>query len=215
MAATPLSAVLTGDLVASRKASRAQAERAMAALSEAARDFGTSRKMDLRFTRFRGDGWQVYLSDPTYALDAALYLITRLRGEATEVETRLSAGIGPVVTTGTNDLSDADGDAFYISGDHLEIIGKRQRMVVAGKGIGPFQAAVFELVDHISAGWSPAQAEAVAMAMTERYATQDDIAEVLGITRQAVQSRLAAAGYAFLHDALHAFRTYDFGEAAS
>ena len=214
MANTTLSAVLTGDLVASRKATHAQAEHAMATLSQAATAFGGEWTMDLRFTRFRGDGWQIHLADPSLGLDAALYMIARLRSADVAVETRLSVGVGAVTTTGTTDLADADGPAFHISGDHLEQIGKRRRMIVAGAGIGPFQAAVFDLIDFISAGWSQAQAEAVAMAMSDRYPTQDYIAAKLGVTRQAVQSRLASAGYAYLQEALHAFRTYDFGDAA-
>lgn len=197
--------VLTGDLVASRKAGRPEVDAAMQALSDAAADFGRDHGHDLRFTRFRGDGWQVLVPDANLALEATLFLAARLRATGGQIDTRISIGIGPVDTPGSRDLSDASGPAFFTSGDHLEKIGRRQRLHIAGVDVGPWHVAVIDLLDHILAGWSAPQAEAVALALRSDAPTQDDIAAELGITRQAVQSRLAGAGFSFLDSAREAF----------
>ncbi|WP_172294151.1 hypothetical protein [Pseudoruegeria sp. HB172150] len=210
MTNTALSAVLTGDLIASRDAKTGRVDEAMKALANAARDFGEEWDLDLRFTRFRGDGWQVHLADPNYVLDAAIFLIARLRAANLSIDTRLSAGIGTVETLGTNDLSDADGFAFYASGEHLEDLSPRRRLAIAGQGIGHWQAAIIELIDHIAMGWTSAQAEAVALSLRSDFPKHEQIAEILGISRQAVQARMAAAGFSFFETALYAFRTYNF-----
>lgn len=146
-------------------------------------------------------------------LDTVLFLIARLRAAGIEIDTRVSVGLGAVASTGTRDLSDASGAAFEIAGDHLDRIGKRRRLIVAGPAVGLATVALFDLMDFIAAGWSAAQAEAVSMALAGHNPTQEAIAGELGITRQAVQARLSAAGYAYLENALDYFRNEAFREA--
>ena len=204
----PIHAVLTGDLVQSRRTSAARVDAAIAALSEASSAFSTALNLDLGFTRDRGDGWQVVLSEPRLVLRAMIYLRARLIGADLGLDTRISAGIGFIESRGTRDLSDATGEAFFISGDHLEMT-KKRRMVLAGAGIGIWQNAVILLADQLVSGWSAAQAEAAAI-MVLHETTQEDIAGRLGITRQAVQLRLAGSGLAALDEAFEAFKTHDY-----
>lgn len=212
MAEANVSAVLTGDLIGSRQHETSCIDDAMATLSRAAHAFGTAWGLELRFTRFRGDGWQVHVRTAGLVLDATIFLAASLRGAGHDIDTRISAGIGPVETLGTADLSDASGSAFFVSGDRLDRIGKR-RFIVAGTGIGDWQAAVFDLAAWHVDGWTAAQAEAVALALIDT-GTQEHIARQLGVTRQAVQDRLAKAGFSALDTALHAFRTHDYGGPA-
>ncbi|QQA41188.1 hypothetical protein [Pelagovum pacificum] len=212
MSIATISAVLTGDLVASRTAGNDRVDAAIDALSAAAIAFGDDHHTALRFTRHRGDGWQVHLSDPSLILIAGLWFLARLRAADLGVDTRISIGTGPVDSTGTLDLSDANGPAFHRSGDGLDQMPRRRRLVMAGDGIGPWQDAVADLADGLSVGWTAAQAEAVSHALSPRGTTHEAIAARLGITRQAVQSRLAAAGMAHLQGALDAFRAHHYGE---
>ena len=205
---TNLHAVLTGDLIASRRSSLEANERGMSILRAAARQFGDAWALDLRFTRFRGDGWQVLLENPQLVLDAMIFIRARLMAGELSMDTRVSAGIGPIDTSGTDDLSDATGQAFFVSGDHLDHARKR-RFLIAGAGVGPWQNAAVTLIEELVSGWTAAQAEAAAISLLGDM-TQEDIAKQLGVTRQAVQMRLAGAGYAALGDALHAFRNHDF-----
>lgn len=207
-----LHAVLTGDLVASRSSGSTPVAAAMDTLARAATEF--CKDHDLpgpRFTRFRGDGWQILLTRPGLALDAALFLLARLRAADLDIETRIAIGVGTVDTPGTRDLSDADGPAFHVAGDLLDQIGRRRRLTIGGAGIGPWQIAALDLVDHLSLAWSAPQAEAVALALAPAGPTHDVIATGLGITRQAVQSRLSGAGFGYLDSSLAAFRAHDFG----
>lgn len=203
-----LYAALTGDLIASRAMPSERVDAAMVALNAAAIDLGEAWNTELSFTRNRGDGWQVLLTNPCYALHAMVYLRARLRAANLGLDTRVSAGIGQIANAGTADLSDATGQAFFISGDHLNLA-KKRRMLIAGQGVGVWQNAVLLLTEQVMSGWSSAQAEAAAMSILSDV-TQAKIADNLGITRQAVQSRLASSGVYSLDEALHAFATHDF-----
>lgn len=203
-----LYAVLTGDLIASRKSTPTKVDCAMQVLEHAAEKFENSWSAKLRFTRFRGDGWQIVLEEPILVLHAVVHFHATLRASDLGIGTRISAGIGTIEHSGTTNLSDATGNAFFISGDHLETA-KKRRFLIAGQGIGVWQNAVFILVEQIIAGWTPAQAEATAMGLLGDL-TQEEIAQRIGVTRQAIQSRLASAGAASLDEALYAFTNHDF-----
>ena len=205
----PPFAVLTGDLIKSRRSDTAAVEAAFDALRRAATDFGQFRDVDLRFTRFRGDGWQV-LTPAHLVLEAMLFVLARLRADPSGIETRISAGIGAVEAIGTANLSDATGTAFFASGDQLDSISPKRKLTLGGSGIDAMQVAIIDLAEFITDGWTAAQAEAVALSLQHPTHTHDDIAKALGITRQAVQSRLAGAGLSFFDNARHAFMNHDF-----
>ena len=111
------------------------------------------------------------------------------------------------------DLSAASGSAFFISGDHLDNMSKRRRLIVAGHGIGTWQNAVVLLADWMIGTWSGPQSEAVALTLLGDE-TNEQMARRLGITRQAFEARLNGSGFQSLGEALHAFRTHDYGGAA-
>ena len=206
---TPFS-VLTGDLIKSRRATSADISAAFDCLRQSAADFGRTSDIDLRFTRFRGDGWQVVLTDPGLTLDAIVFFTARLRAAKPDIATRISAGVGSIQTLGTSDLSDATGPAFFVSGDHLDRMSPKRALALAGQGITDALVAIVDLTEFISGSWTAAQAQAVACASQDYPRTHDDIAQELGITRQAVQSRLAGAGFAYFENALYAIRKHDF-----
>ncbi len=208
---SPIIAVLTGDLVKSRQAKPEATDRAMRALSQTAADLTDLCDADTRFTRFRGDGWQLVLGRAGWALRACLLIIADLRASGAGIETRISAGLGRHDSLGTTNLSDATGHAFFASGSHLDIAPKRRRLLISGGRTRDqhWQAAIFDLIEHQVSGWTQPQAEAVAMALRKNQMTQQEIAGALDITRQAVQLRLAGAGYSALENALAAFEHLD------
>lgn len=203
-------AVLTGDLINSRHADAENVQITFDALRAAANDFGHAHQLDLRFTRFRGDGWQAVLTNPNAVLEATLFIQARLKATQASLGTRIGIGIGPNTSIGTTDLSDADGLAFFISGSLIDNMSPKRQFVIAGQGIGAQQVAIFDLAEFITRGWTPTQAQAVAHALRNYPRTHDDIASELGITRQAVQSRLAGAGLAYFETAIGAFRHHSF-----
>lgn len=210
-------AVLTGDLIASTKAGDTAIDRAMQALSQAARTIGDWSGHDTRFTRFRGDGWQLYLEKPGLALRATLFLTAYLRASDAGLASRLTIAIAPYTHLGASGLWGASGLAFEQSGHRLDKMGRRDRIAFANSdedtlefgavptAQGPWQGAVLALAHWQASNWTREQAEAVALALDPINPTQDQIAQSLGITRQAVQARLKGAGLAALQPALAAF----------
>lgn len=198
-----LTAILTGDLVASTARAEAVGP-SMLVLAEAARQSGAWSGTDPRFTRFRGDGWQAQVA-PAHALRAAMLVSARLRADGALV-TRIAIGIGALDHAGSRDLSDAAGPAFTASGRALDHMARGQHWAIAGEVQG-WQGALVALAEWHSARWSREQAQAMAVMLAEPALTQLVAAERLGITRQAWQARLSGAGYAAWRPALQAFES--------
>jgi hypothetical protein len=203
--------VLTGDLVKSRQVGPERVEQAMQQLSTTARFMDDMIDVPTRFTRFRGDGWQMVVGRPGWTLRACLILLADLRAADLGVETRISVGLGPFDSLGTANLSDATGRAFTVSGHHLDRSPKFRRLLIAGgrEADQNWQTAIFDLVEWQSQQWTAAQAEAVAIALRNEHLKHQDIAAKLKISRQAVQLRLAGAGYSALANPLAAFEHLD------
>jgi hypothetical protein len=206
-----IAAVLTGDLISSTSASPEAVDAAMNAIADAAKKIGEMARRETHFTRYRGDGWQLYLHRPHLILKAALLLSARLRAADTGLSTRISIGLGRISYLGKTDLSDARGDAFTLSGRALDTMWKSKRIALEGAGAsGKWQAAIFHLTDWQASRWTKEQAEVVALTLETVDPTQSKLAEKLGISRQAVQARLNGSGFAAIEWALYAFESHNY-----
>lgn len=87
-------AVLTGDLIGSTDAQTHAVEETMRLLKDMAIQISPS----THFTRFRGDGWQIYLESPGKSLFAILFLWAGLRA-ARCLESRIALGLGAAPTS--------------------------------------------------------------------------------------------------------------------
>lgn len=196
-------AILTGDLVGSTEASPAALESAMDALAEAARGAAAwTPGSDARFTRFRGDGWQVHVAEPPLALRTALVLVAALRASDAGLATRVAIGIGKVEGLGTDTLADAHGPAFEASGRALDHMLRTRRLTVEGDGVTALHRIIVELLDDRTGRLSREQAEALALYLHPDNPTLTDIAPRLGISPQAVNYRLAGVGGTAIRHAL-------------
>ena len=206
--------VFTGDLIGSREATTEAVEDSLAALSVAASRAGQRLGTDLRFTRHRGDGWQILLTQPRQTLFLCLALLAGLRAADTGLDTRIGIGIDRIESPGTRDLSDAAGPAFVMAGDMLHALGaprRKELVLLGGGGAQPWHNAVVALVDWIARGWTPEQAEALSLVLLETgQDTNAKRAERLGISRQAFESRLKGTGHDALAVARSAFEAHDF-----
>jgi len=213
----PTVAVLTGDLIDSTRAGRDRIDRTMRLLSGDLPDgirwgWGPS---DLRFTRFRGDGWQALLPAPAHALRWAVVLLAALRADPRAIGSRIAIGIGAAPDLGDGDLGDASGPAFEASGRGLDAMTKDERLSLTGGDaaaaaeaapvrITAAERAVAMLIDERSLRWTPDQAEAAAHFLHPAAPPATGIAQRLGITPQAVGYRLRGAGAKALREALEA-----------
>jgi hypothetical protein len=207
-------AVLTGDLIGSTRAEPAALERAIDLLADTARELTgwEPPSPDPRFTRFRGDGWQMVVAEPGLALRAVLLLTAALRAADHGLATRAAIGIGRVDSLGTADLSDAHGAAFETSGHALDRMPRTRRLTIDGEGVTTLHRIVVDLLDERSSRWSREQAEAMALHLAPDNPTLTDIAPRLGITPQAVNYRLAGAGGTAIR---HALRDWEADFAAT
>ncbi len=198
----PLSAVLTGDLVGSARLPAAAVERAMARLEDGAAAVADWAGQHTRFTRFRGDGWQIWLARPWLCLRAAMAMAAALRAGGAGLASRIAIGIGVAESLGGASLADARGEAFVISGRGLDAMARGQRIALAGAGTGPRDRIIAALMAERAGRWTPPQAEALALALHPREPRQAELAAALAITPQAVAYRLAGAGAGVLREAL-------------
>lgn len=190
----PTVAVLTGDLVGSSLGSPASLDRAMAALERAVGQLaGWPVGIDPRFTRYRGDGWQVMVRQPAFGLRVALVLLASLRASDGSPASRVALGLGGMDHPGTDSLADAGGSAFVASGRGLDLLRKQQRIAIVGEGVTPLHQGYAPLLNALVRRWSTEQAEAIMLALHPSTPTLAEIARRLGITPQAVNYRLASA----------------------
>jgi len=209
-------AVLTGDLVGSTRAGSVRVEHTMQILSRNLPNgigWGWTAQ-DLRFTRFRGDGWQMLLSEPAVALRWSVVLLAALHADRQALGSRIAIGIGPVATIGSHDLSDASGGAFEASGRCLDAMHRDERLFLMGAetcatgtgrngaGVIPAEKAATILINERISRWSVEQAEAAAHFLHPNKPPATEIAVRLGITPQAVSYRLKGAGAKALREAL-------------
>jgi len=202
--------VLTGDIIASKKASATALEAAFKALSDGAERLERwwPKLAPSRFTRYRGDGWHVIVSDASRSLRSAVYLTARLRQADTGLSTRIAIGIGSVSRVGLDNLSDARGAAFELSGQSLDEMKRGEIMTITGDGVTPLHKAIIALAAERASRWSREQAEAVALCMTSDVLTQSEAAQQLGISDQAISARLSSAGYSSIMTAVNQWEAY-------
>lgn len=204
----PPIAVLTGDLIASTDLPAKTVDETMADLGRGADIIGQWQNSATRFTRARGDGWQLCLIRPALCLRATIYLRARLLAADTNFGSRISVGIGPGDVPHDDSLNAASGPAFILSGQGLDTMPIKstfrfQRMTAS---TGAAQAA-FILADALCGDLTPAMARSLAPMLAPDPPTQTDVASQLGLSKQAVRDALARANADSIVAAVQAFET--------
>ncbi len=204
-------AVFTGDLIGSSDAAPDRVERAMAAIAETADNLVPLLGVEsLRFTRFRGDGWQVLIGPPENIFRAATMFLADLRAANVDIETRMGIGIGDVASRGTRDLSDARGGAFIRSGHALDDMDPQDRIFIDSPDdpAAPWAEAALQTLAFLARRWSKEQAEAISLRMLKPEEPLMALAQHFNISRQAFSDRLSSAGYRPIEANLAAFEEY-------
>ncbi|MEO8532028.1 MAG: hypothetical protein ABI459_12430, partial [Deltaproteobacteria bacterium] len=153
------------------------------------------------FTRYRGDGWQMALSDPKLALRACLQIMAAVQSLGQGHATRIAVGEGEGRFS-PPDLADASGEAFVTSGQMLDKIEQNIRLFHAKGGE---KSAVFRLSGYLAENWTQAQARSMALSLAPNRPTHSETAKLLKISRQAVEKSLAGAGFNAIDDALTSY----------
>ena len=198
-------AVLTGDLIGSTGAGQAQVDGAMDSIQSVALNEAKLSGADIRFARFRGDGWQIYCSDPAKVFRLTVLILANLQSRSELPKTRISAATGRLTFMPETGLASASGEAFSVSGRNLDSMG-RSRLVHEDAGRkNLWKRPLFSYLAWQAARWSPEQAQAIAMTFRFDPPAPGSSAEDLGISRQAFSARLDGAGYMPVWDAERSF----------
>ena len=193
-------AIITGDIVASSKIKGDQRqklhhhmERCSALLHQA---FPNVIPFDVDI--FRGDSWQILVTDPIIAFRIALFYRTALlSGEPLSVDTRSAIGIGAIDYIPKKRVSEGDGEAYRLSGATLDNLTRARRMALTTPN-GADQAidTIIQLLDGLASHWTARQALAISGAL--RGWTQGEIAQQLWehpISQQAIAQHLDRSGW--------------------
>lgn len=205
---TQIVTVLTGDLVNSTALGAEKVEMAFERLQEVAKDLEAWHGGSLLFTRHRGDGWQVVLREPKYALRSVLAFRAGLRSYGPEFDTYIGVGTGPTSILESTNLNEYTDKAFELSGAALETAKKTvMEMKLASWGNREF-CSMLSFADYMSASWTATQSATMyQMLVTSNGAKFTKVAKKLGKSRQAVTKSSDGAGYPYLFSALH-FQEY-------
>lgn len=195
-------AVLTGDFIGSTKAGTEALEQSFALLRESVRTVEGWLDISLRFTRFRGDGWQVLVPDERQSLRVAVALMAGTDRRKGLVKTRVAMGIGSVDSTGNTDLSDGSGEAFVLSGHLLDDLPRNRRLVLSGDGT---LSALVTLCDAVVQDWTAARAAAAFPLLAPTPPTQADVADTLEISPQSLADRIIESRLWAIEAAFDAF----------
>jgi hypothetical protein len=202
-------AVLTGDLVRSTALSHNDLLVARDALKGAAAEIrGWARGAVHGPDFFRGDSWQLVLTDDVLLLRAAVYLRTALRALDPQADTRIAIGLGSVDALDIDSVSQSMGEAFTLSGRALDDMNRFEGFILAMPHWSRSQAylpTVIAFCDHVVGAWSPSQAKVALEVLRPDDRTQEDVGKALGVSRQFVNKVYRQSGLSAVLMAVDAF----------
>ncbi len=146
---------------------------------------------------FRGDGFQIRISDASKAINIALAIRAYLRSNVVgsgdgALDARLAVGIG-TLDFESDRLSTSDGEAYRLSGRLLDRM-DRARLEVST----PWQSVNEELelttafADDIISSWTPSQSKIILLSLLTNK-NHPELSQELGVTRQTVDKSLRAS----------------------
>lgn len=199
-------AVLTGDLIDSRKLDAAGLDRAMDRIRQLAGEFAAIHTGSIVGTVdvFRGDSWQLCLTQPTLAVTAAVFIRAGLKSD--HLDTRIGLGFGAVERLHEEQISLSTGPAFVASGQALDSLTRDRALAARFPDPAPATWAVWlgeialPLLDLALAEWT--QRESVAAYGIVSGLTQAAAAELPAARAKDGSAPTRQA----IHDALHRIR---------
>jgi hypothetical protein len=203
-------AVITGDIVKSGKFG-SDREKALKILKDVLNSLSNFRGKSIEGVSdiFRGDSFQIVISEPKHALEIAIYLKAGLLSKTIKgkiIDVRIAIGIGKIESLNKKNIKESDGEAFILSGSTLDNISKYRRFSIRS-GIDELNKQlefISSSIDSITRRWSPEQAEAILLWLKGN--TQISIGKKLGISQPAVNQRLQLGGHFTLSESFELFK---------
>jgi len=206
-----LYAVLTGDIVNFSKLPSKQRQRLHLIMREGSKSLRKifRKSVPLETDIFRGDSWQMLVSDPALSLRAGLFFRAFLRKEmgASKLDTRMAIAIGTVDFVPDDRVSKGDGEAYRYSGKALEEMTRVGNMCFRFPERKSEESldVLVHLLDVLAINWSDKQALAITGAL--QGLTQEEIGNLWKppITQQSVNRHLQRAGWFAIEKAIGFF----------
>ena len=208
-----IDAVITGDLVKSRKINDADIEKVINSLKETFDEINRQ-LLDGKgtFEIFRGDSFQGHLPQPELALLVAIILRARLRtyepsiGLSDQIKTdkpilraysdaRIAIGVG-TTRYNADKITESQGEAFLKSGNSFDTLSKeneRLAIMTPWENINSELKVSCKLADALISKWTASTAEAVYHYLLYGI-NQKELATRLAITQPGVHKRLVIYG---------------------
>ncbi|MFP4672878.1 MAG: hypothetical protein ACOC43_15350 [Desulfohalobiaceae bacterium] len=207
-------AVITGDIIGSSKldpANRQELHQVMLTACSRLREV-FARAVPLEVDIFRGDSWQLLVTEPEKSLRIGLlYRLDIKIRFASKVDSRLAIGLGRILFLPGDRVSQGEGPAFRLSGQALDNLPAYSALGLGMDSSGQqqgcselLQGSLF-LLDAILRSWSPKQALAVYGALQDW--TQERITSLWQpkISQQTVAEYLQKAGWGNVKHFLRVF----------
>jgi hypothetical protein len=207
-----LYAVVTGDIVNFSKLPGDQRKRLDLIMKEGSKAIKKTFKgsVPMEVDVFRGDSWQLLVTDLSLSLEVGLFLRAHLRASmgTGNFDTRLAIGIGTVDYIPDDRVSKGDGEAFRNSGEALERMKKGSAMNFRYPGWEHEESinVMLQLIDVLAKNWSDRQALAITGAL--RGLTQEEIGRLWKppIKQQSVNGHLQRAGWFAIEKAIEFYK---------
>jgi hypothetical protein len=195
-----IKAVLTGDLIQSRKLDNEGLEKVLNALHSTFQEIQEKiLKKEGQLEIYRGDSFQVLIHEPELALKVTLILKSRLLSllNTSEIKSdaRIAIGIGTIRMQNSK-IIESQGEAFELSGSELDKIIKES---VSLSIKTPWEEINEEFrvnclfADSILSGWSAKTAESVFRYLLYGE-TQEQQAQYFNVSQPAISKRLFNQG---------------------
>ena len=188
--------VVTGDIVDSTRLSASDRDRLLSVLNTLLLDADPHGERNSAI--FRGDSFQIKLSQPSQAARVALSirsgLICATPPAATALwDARISVGVGEEAYVGDN-VGKSDGEAFRLSGRRLdEMKNSRLSFLTASNFVNEELAVEVNFIDDIVSHWSRNQAFVAHQYFHSEPPAQQAIARQMRVTAQRANQLYHAA----------------------
>ncbi|WP_158860182.1 transcriptional regulator [Lunatibacter salilacus] len=183
-----MEAVITGDIIGSTKISP---ENWLPVLKAALKTWG---KEPADWEIYRGDSFQLKISNPMQAIEAAVYIKAAIK-TILELDVRLGIGLGEINYTAKK-ITESNGTAFIHSGEVFEQLSKMNQEMAIKSPWDQFDMEMnlmLKLALIPMNQWTVSAAIAVWEVLKKPDLTQKELGAKLGITQHAVSARLSRA----------------------
>ena len=180
--------IITGDIIDSRNIA---IDIWLPVLKEELGKVGTSPK---NWDIYRGDSFQLEISDPTEALLTAIEIKAAIKSVA-KIDIRMSIGIGDK-TYDASAITESNGSAFVHSGNKFELLKKEKQNLAIKSNWTKFDREMnlyLKLSLIVMDSWTENSAEIVAFAIENPNKSQAELGMLVGIKQTAVSLRLKRA----------------------